>query len=293
MTTSEVRQLIDEGRRYEAAGSHDRALSRYKTAAERAQDPAARSEAVRRQSDIHRIRSEWAEAISAAQEAESIAAQAGLHDLTAEAVNTQGTVYHERGEFDMANTYFSRGLELSRSPRVRGIAMQNLGIIAAHRGDLDTAATRFKDAYEACKEGGYERGMLFALMNYARAVFDQGKPDVAEQLLHEAEILGINMMDLDSSHHAALNRAEAMISRGAYDEAETLISAALGYFGNSGNPARRIDALRLLGDITHMRGSDDQARMFYEAARELAGRIEAGQELEDIQRRLGTLSKPA
>jgi tetratricopeptide (TPR) repeat protein len=289
MTTSEFRLLIEEGRRYEAAGSHDRALSRYTAAAERADNPAALSESIRRQSDIHRIRSEWAEALAAAEEAERIATDNGLKDLAAEAVNAQGAVFMHRGERKHAEEYFTRTLEISSHPRVRGLAWQNLGILAAEAGDPERAAIRFKDAYEACKEADYERGMLIALLNYARAVFDQGKIDVAERLLHEAEVLAINRMDLDLSHAAALNRAEAMITRGAFDEAETLISAALGYYGNTGNPLRRLDALRLLGDISHMRGSEQQARMFYEAARDAATRIDAASELDILTRRIESL----
>jgi predicted negative regulator of RcsB-dependent stress response len=131
--------------------------------------------------------------------------------------------------------------------------------------------------------------MLFALMNYARVTFDQGKIDIAERLLHEAEILAINMMDLDASHLAALNRAEALIRRGAYDDAETLVSAALGYYGHSGNPLRRMDALRLLGDIAMMRGPREQARVFYEAARELGRKIEAAVEVGVLDKRLADL----
>jgi hypothetical protein len=97
------------------------------------------------------------------------------------------------------------------------------------------------------------------------------------------------MMDLDMSNLASLNRAEALVARGAYDEAESIVSAALGYYGNSGNPSRRLDALRLLGDITKMRGGLQQARMFYEAAAELAQKIEAAAELAVLQKRLADL----
>jgi tetratricopeptide (TPR) repeat protein len=281
--------MIDEGRRFEAAGYHDRALSRYIAAAAAAVDASTRSEAVRRQSDVHRNLSQWSDSLAAAERAESIARENDLQDLTAEAINAQGAVHHTRGDFETAEKFYARAIEMSSDARVRGIVLQNLGTLAAQRGDLETAAVRFKEAYDCCKEGGYERGMLFALMNYARSVFEQGKKDVAERLLHEAELLAINMMDLDISHLAALNRAEAMIERGAYDEAETLISSALGYYGNSGNVYRRLDALRLLGDITMRRGTHEQARIFYEAAADLADKIEATQEIDLLRARLASL----
>lgn len=289
MAPTEVRQLIDEGQRYEAAGSHERALARYRSAEEKAADPAARSEAIRRQSDIHRTRSDYEEALAAAERAERTATEHDLKDLRAEAINAQGAVHLIRGDGTAAEGFFKRSLEVSSHPRVRGLALQNLGIIAANHKDLESAASHFKDALEACREAGYERGALFALMNYARAVLDQGKGEVAERLLHEAEVLAIHMMDLDSSHLAALNRADAMIARGAYDEAEILVSSALGYYGNSGNPYRRLDALRLLGDITKLRGSGPQARMFYEAARDLASRIGAAAEIEVLSERITDL----
>ncbi len=291
MGLSEIRHIIEEGRRYEAAGHHERALNRYRAAEAASPDAAARSESIRRQSDVHRTRSDWAIAMDAAREAERIAAEHDLRDLVAEAVNAQGAVFHTRGQLDEAEAYYMRAVDTSQHARVRGIVMQNLATLAAQRGDLDTAAQRFKDAYEFCKEGGYERGMLFALMNYARCVFDQGKTDVAERLLHEAEVLAIHTMDLDMSHLAALNRAEAMIRRGAYDDAETLVSSALGYYGHSGNPYRRLEALRLLGDITLQRGSRDQAKVFYNAAAEIARRIEAASEVDVLQQRLASIDE--
>lgn len=292
MGSSEVRQLIDEWQRYEAAGSHDRAFARYKAAAERATDPAGLSEAIRRQSDVQRLRAEWNEALASAERAEKIAEEEGLDDLRAEAVNAQGAIHLVRGELERAEPFFRRSLEISSHPRVRGIAQQNLGFIAASAGDLDAAEKCFSEAHEYCKQAGYERGMLFALMNHARAVFDKGKTDVAERLLHEAEMLAINMMDLDTSHFAALNRAEAMISRGAYDDAEVLVSSALGYYGNTGTPMRRIDALRLLGDITRARGSSEQARLFYQAAQDLASKVEAAKEFEQLSKRIADIDTP-
>ncbi|MEO5510544.1 MAG: tetratricopeptide repeat protein [Longimicrobiales bacterium] len=291
MGISEVRHMIEEGRRYEAAGNHDRALQRYRAAEEAAEDPAARSEAIRRQSDVHRTRSEWSEATESAEQAERVASAHGLDDLVAEAINAKGAVFHNRGELDEAEPYYNRAIEMAKHPRVSGIVMQNLGTLAAQRGDLETASTRFKEAYDSCKEGGYERGMLFALMNYARSMFEQGNNETAERLLKEAEVLAISMMDLDISHLAALNRAEAMIQRGAYEEAETLVSSALGYYGNSGNPYRRLEALRLLGDITVKRGPRDQARIFYQAAADLAEKIEAGQEIDVLRSRLANLDE--
>ncbi len=291
MTTSDIRHLIEEGKRFEAAGAHDRALNLYRAAADGAIDPAARSESIRRQSDVHRIRSDWADALATAQEAEHLAAAHELHDLVAEAINAQGAVHHNRGDLDKAEEYYRRAIDMSKHARVRGILMQNFGTLAAQRGDLDEAARRFKEAYECCKEGDYERGMLFALMNYGRVVFDQGKTEVAEQLLKEAEVLAINMMDLDISHLAALNRAEAMIQRGAYDDAETLVSSALGYYGNSGNPYRRLEALRLLGDITMKRGPREQAKIFYQAAADLAQKIEALSEVDVLRGRLQGLDE--
>jgi tetratricopeptide (TPR) repeat protein len=283
---ADFRQIIEEGRRYEAAGSYDRALQRYRAAADAAADPSSRSEAVRRQSDVFRARSELDQALSAAEEAEQIAVEHSLNDLIAEALNAQGAVNHSRGDFPVAEDFYSRALAVATDPRVRGIALTNLGTVAALRGDLDRASRHFKEGYECCRESQYERGELFALMNYARVTLDQGKADAAEQLLREAEVLAINMMDLDTSHMAALNRAEAMLVRGAYDDAETLVSAALGYYGSTGNSLRRLDALRLLGDITKLRGSEDQARMFYEAAGDLAERIQAGFEIRMIRERI-------
>lgn len=72
---------------------------------------------------------------------------------------------------------------------------------------------------------------------------------------------------------------------------EELTSAALGHFTTEGNQWRRVDCLRLLGDLRVRRDEPAIARNLYEAALCLAQEIGAKSEQQKLNSRLAGLRR--
>ena len=286
-----ARELIEQGIRYETGGVLERALNSYRDAALAAEsDTRAHAEALRREADVLRSRCAWDESIQAARSSAAIATDAGYDDLVAEALNAEAAVFQSRGQLDHASQLYEKMLGVTADLRIRGIALQNLGAIAAMEGDFARAEERFVESFECFQRGGYTRGVVFSLNNYGRAALDRDATDVAHPVLVRAETVARDLMDLDLLALVRLNLAECLLRRSEVAEAEELASAALGYFGTTENHWRRVECLRLMGDIAIVQNRLDSARNFFEAALRLAQQVDASVELRKLQQRLDEFS---
>ena len=283
------RESIDEGIRYETGGVLDRALESYREAAAAASEPRHRIEALRRQADVLRSRCLWEEAVACARESAAEARAEQLHDLLAESLNAEAAVYQSRGELDRAAALYEEMLDLTRDLRVRGIALQNLGSLAAMRGDFSAAEERFVESFQCFQAGGYKRGVIFALNNYGRAALDRHADSTAHSVLDRAERYARELMDLDLLAIVRLNLAESHLRRADIDRAEDLASAALGYFANTDNQWRRLECLRLMGDIAVVQQRAESARNLFQSALRIAQDVGATLEADVLQRRLDSL----
>lgn len=280
------RQRLDDGVRRERAGLLDSALERYRQAAEETNDPAVAAEARRHQADAHRHRCEWDAAVEAARISAEVAERAGLVDLLAEALNAEAAVYMSRGDFDGAAPLLRRMHDLTDDARLRGIALQNLGSIAAQSGDLNAAQRSYQQSYECFRRARYRRGEAMALNNVGRATLDRGDVAPAAEILRHAVELARAVEDGDLLALAMTNFGEALMREGNNTEAEEMASSALGFYSMSGNSWRRIETLKLLGDI-HVRRVDMETavacfRQGLALAREIGARVEA----EQLERRI-------
>lgn len=283
------RALIEAGLRHEKGGALDVALDHYERAASIAQDPATRSEAVRRQSIVFRRRSDWDTAIDLARRAGEIASAAGLLEQFAQTVNTEAAVHLMRGNTDEASQLFSRVAEGTNDPKVRAIALQNLGTIAAQRGEWESARERFRESVVCFQRAGDAWGEAIALNNYGRAALDHGNLMMAEELLEQAVGAARRVEDYDSAALAMLNQAEAFAGMKRFPRATELATSALDFYTAAGNDLRRSEALRILGDIVAKQGDKPRARERYAEALELAVSSEAPMEADLIRRRIAEL----
>lgn len=281
--------LIARGLRYERAGVLDEAMRCYEQAEARAEAPPEHSEALRRQADVLRIRCEWDAALERARRSEDVARDAGLDDAVAEAINAQAAVHQSRGSFELAEPLYEQILEIAPHARIRGMALQNLGAIAAMRGDHAEAARRFEASISSFRAGGYERGVAIALNNLGRASLDQRDFARGEEVLGDAVAQARQIDDLELASVALVNLAEALFERGAFIEAEEEASAALGFFSISGNLWRQVDCLRLLGDVRVGRREPHIALRLYQQALAIADRIEAHPEADQLRARIASL----
>lgn len=280
------RSLIDDGARYARGGNPARALTHYERAYAISDSPDIRTEALTRASIVHRARCDWDRAISTARQAAAIAEPAGLTEALAEALNAEAVVYQTRGDFDAAIPLLERVLGLTRNDRIHGIAVQNLGAIAARRGDFAEAERRFLDSVEHFRRAGYDLGVAVALNNTAAAALDRRNWTLACDVAEQAQDAAMRIGDQELLGIATLNLAEAGARLGDLERAETQASEALGLFRTTGNIFREIECLRLLGDVMRDRGELDAARRAWERGLELATQTSADPEAAQLQERL-------
>lgn len=277
------RLVLDEGRKYQKAGMLDRALDLYGQVVASGAPPPLLAEGLCRQASVYRAKCEWDNALEAARRSEEVARTADLREQYEEALNAQAAVFQTRGDFDTATPIFEHLLTYSTNDRIRGIAMQNLGAIAAQRGDFELATRRFLESHACFKRAEYRRGEAIALNNMAAAALDQGDLELADSAAERALGVSRQLGDLELIGLATLNSAEVHTRRDELALAEDLASTALGYFTNAQNTLRQVEALRLLGDINCKQGNADAAARCYERGLSLAREISALVEVSEIE----------
>jgi len=97
-------------------------------------------------------------------------------------------------------------------------------------------------------------------------------------------------MDLELLALVRLNLAESLLHDGDPERAQDLASAALGHYGTTQNYWRRIECLRIMGDIARHQGQHANAANFFDNALRLAEQIGAEREAIALRLRLASAS---
>ena len=267
----------------------DAALERYRRAASETNDPDLAARALLHEANALRQRCEWDRALEAARSSAEVAEGAGRVELLAEALNAEAAVHMSRGEFDSARPLLERMLALTEDARLRGIALGNLGSICAQSGAMDEAQRSFQQSCECFRRCGYRRGEAHSLHNLGRATLDLGDVPAAAEILRQAVALARAVEDGDLVAIAMLNLGEALMREGSLARAEEMASSALGFFAMNGNTWRRVEALKLLGDIHVRRGDAQTGVACYRQGLALARQIGTRPEIEVMERRVAEL----
>jgi tetratricopeptide (TPR) repeat protein len=292
---------LDSGLRYEQAGLASRAIAAYEAALTAGADLSTQAEAHLRLARVHRSESDWESAAREARLAVRLAEEACSDDLAAEAMNVEVGVFALRGEFEAADVLALSALERARSPRVRGIVLQNRGSIAAQRRDFVAASRLFAESVDAFEQEGYDLGMAIALNNVSAALRDAGEPERAVNYALQAAALARHLGAFDILVLAIQNQAHALIALGQPDEAESLLGEVLGHFAATRNVLRQAECLEIMGNLYAVQpdGADTAMRCFDLAgslaervgSRFLADRIAA--RLAEVKRRAPLEAGPA
>lgn len=280
---------LEDGVRLERSGLLEKALSNLRRAAE-AEDPAVVAEALRHQADVHRARCDWDLAIELARRSGSVAEGASRADLLADALNAEAAVYLSQSDWEQARPLLRRMLEVVKDPRIRGIAYQNLGLIAAECGDLAEAHRHFSHSSACFRDAGYDRGVAVALVNASRLPLLRGQHRQAAEEAARAAETARELGDLELLAVASLTQGEALLHLGEHEEAERCAAIAFGHFSGVGNDWRRVECLRLQGDLHAAQGDATSARRCYQRALELAGQLGARLEAERLEARLAEVA---
>ena len=147
---------------------------------------------------------------------------AELPELFAEALNAEASVYLSRGDFDAAKPLLEQILSVAEDHRILGVALQNLGSIAAMAKEFDKAKRCFLASREHFVRAGYRRGEALALNNGAAIMNDLGEHASALAMAEEAAEAARDVGDFELRALASLNRAQALLAMERYSEAEDL-----------------------------------------------------------------------
>jgi tetratricopeptide (TPR) repeat protein len=263
------------------AGDLERAAALFSAAAS-ATDPATAAQALTRLADVRRSRGEWDAAVTAARRGRDIASRAGLDALVPHAMIAEANALMCRGDFTGARSLFDQVPTLTEDPKMRGLALQNIGSIMAQQGELGAAERCFAESYGQFQRAGYRRGEATALINYGRVTLDRGDPKLAEDLLCQAISVARDVEHAELTALATLNLAEARARLGDTAQAEDLASEALGVFSGCGNRWRQIECLRLIGAIHEQRGDAENAMRCFERGLALAQEMGASVEIRSL-----------
>ena len=280
--------VLREGMVHQRAGTLDAAMACYQRIAG-SPDPALASAGWRHVAGVHRLHSDWDAAIDAARRAATLAEEAGLRELYAEALNAEAIVHQMREDFAKATPLLERMLEITADSKGQGIALQNLGSIAAQQGDFTRARQYFLRSHRCFEQAGYTHGVAFVLNNFGRAALDHANARVALPMLEDALGAARRVGDQDLEALVHRNLAEAAVAIDDRDGARTHLEAAERSFAAAGNRARLVECLRLRGELAEREQGSDAAREQYRLAQSLATEVGALGEAARIAERLQAL----
>jgi tetratricopeptide (TPR) repeat protein len=268
--SSAARAQLDNGFRFEQGGSLERALEAYRAALAVADTPLDEAEARLRIARAHRGLADFDRSLEEARAALRLADACGADDLAAEAINVEVGALQMMGSFDEADALALTAISRAKSPRVRGILLQNLGRGAAERRDFETSDRYFDQSIEAFREAKYDFGLAVSLTNAARAALDRGNAERSIEIGHEAIVLTRRLNALDVLLTTVQNQAAAFLALGNLDSAELLLTEALGHFTSARNPQRQAECLEIMGQMNEQRPDYETAERCYSRARDLA-----------------------
>ena len=290
--TTATRAHLERGFRFEQGGTLHRALEAYADAL--AADPTREEEidARLRIARVYRTKADFARSLEEAREAVRLAMLIGADDLAAEAMNVEVGILQTQGLLDDADRLALRAIGLARSPRVRGITLQNLGRGAAERREFATSDRYFEQSIAAFRQAGYELGLVFGLVNAARAAFDRGDPGRSLIIGEEAISIARRLNALDLLLTAVQNQAAALVVLGKLDAAEALLTEALGHFTSAKNPLRQAECLEIIGELSESRSDLGTAARCYTRALDLAKAANDQRLIDRATQRLDAVRSP-
>src|SRR5690606_3749618 len=210
-------------------------------------------------------------------------------NLITEAQNAEAAVYLTRGEVAAATALLQRVLHLTRDARTQGITLQNLAMAAATEARSTAAEAWFPGPRPCFERADYGRGLVVAFSNLGGAALELGDLDGARLRFERALGTAQRVEDLELVAVATLNSAECHALSDDFRRAEDLASTALGYFTTAGNHWRRVECLRLFGDMRLRQRDAATAERAYRNGLELARQIGAPVEEQVLTSRLESL----
>ena len=277
--------LLIEARALERAVCMDAAVASYQAAiaaADATGEGAVLSEALRRLAIIRHHRGESTPARELCRRGHTVARDAGLDLLAAEALNTLGGIGLETDGVAEAREHFLRALELGgESRQLRARVEQNLGILANIQGDVEEALTRYGRSLESYRASDDEHGCAIAYHNLGMASYDSREFDAAERYFRQSYEIARRAGDAYLEGLCLVNHAKVHIALERYEDARGNAETALAVFDRVGVESAKADAYRVLGMVYRETGRHALAESRLRSAIDLA--VAAGSALNEAE----------
>ena len=267
-------QLMEMGRTAELAGNRADARVHYEAALYRFrqdEDSAQAATLLRWIARTYTTDADFDAALDCAAAAHAISKACGDHSGEGHAVNVQAVVHWRRGDLDGAESLYlqARTAALVADDRVlAGMTSQNLGIIAAIRGDVAEALHHYNVALEHHRASDRLVDVCMVLNNIGRLHTDLRRWHEAEVAYDEAVSISEALGDRTTRIGLEVNRAELWLSRDDIRRAIQCADGAQRLSIESGDPAWTAEIAKLLGVLRRRSGLPVEAeRHFADAVR--------------------------
>lgn len=280
LSRDDIESLLAEGIRFERGGVTERAVACFEEITARAEEsPAAAAEAWWRLANQYRLQSHWAEALDAARRGATLARDNGLPTQEADALNIEGGIWMNRGDYVSARPLFERALALVPAGLTRAKALQNLGGISGEEHAFDDAERLFLASREEYAKSGDVRGEAVTLLNLGRLQMERGDPSLARATLEDAVNEARRSGDLEMHAAGLLNLGIVLSELHCLSDAEERITTAYGQFTIAGIPMQRVRCLMQLARVALLRDDPTTARVCLIHARDVAADSQLPREL--------------
>ncbi len=199
-----------------------------------------------------------------------------------------GNGFLRLSELREAESHYQQALDAAKARGDReaeAVALDNLGLVYASRGDLDKAEERHGKALAIQEEIGNRRGQAHDLGNLGLVYFHRGEMDKAEEH-HKKSVAILEEIGNRLGQAQVLgNLGNVYGGRSDLDKAEEYYNKALAIHEEIGNRLGQATQLGNLGLIYKQRGEADEARKLLDRAAALYEAIGAGGANPDTVRR--------
>jgi len=232
----------------QAQGTFEAALA----LADKVADPAARAAVLARLGRVLSLWNRWDDALTYLDRAAE--AYAELHDDggRARVLVDRGVVYHERGEYEIANRLYAEATELAESSGLRDVvarASNNQAVLATIRGDSEEAEAQYRRCLEIYEETGNQREAARTHHNLGMTYADRQDWSAATGCYARGFQIARERQQLDVMANVCLSQGEMLLDMGDSTLVTLCGVRALEIYRKIGDRLGEADAYRLLGRV--------------------------------------------
>jgi DNA-binding NarL/FixJ family response regulator/Tfp pilus assembly protein PilF len=206
-----------------------------------------------------------------------------------EALRGAGCLHEDISDHVNSERYHRRALEVwTQVGDTRKIARStdDLGNVAHEQGDFDLAERLHLEALRIAREHGHARVVASSLANLGSTAYLRG--DIAGARDRWMEVVAGNAVDDPVSRTVVMNNlGVAHLQLGELDQAAKHLQAALAIHRELGMPPNAADVLINLSDVASREGDLAQAKVYFEAAKEIYHRLDDPKGLHNIYFSIG------